>query len=377
MALVPPNLDDLTFDDIYNEALSRIPRYTPESTNYNDADPGITLVQLFAWMTDALVYRVNQVPELNYIKFLQLIGVNPNPAEPAHTELTFTLARTDVDTVIVPQGAQAAVAGSSPPVVFETDSALVALGAQLSNVLTFDGFDYIDATSANAPTAQPYQPFGPVAGAGSALLLGFSTPLTFTTAQVDLAVFTPPTSPTPLLADLAAAPVPPPATIAWEYYDGTAWRALVVVSDATLALTQSGHVVLQGPGGAAGQGKFGDVTRGAVLAPRAARRPVLRAAAAAAVRADQHRSGDRRADGQQRDGRRLQWPARAAVHARQLPGRRPRAAADRSRQLGRLDAGHGDDPRPVVGGPDRRRPDEPGQLGGVAGGRRLLRLGAR
>ena len=48
MPLAAPNLDDRTFDDIFDEARSRIPRYTPEWTNHNDSDPGITLLQLFA-----------------------------------------------------------------------------------------------------------------------------------------------------------------------------------------------------------------------------------------------------------------------------------------------------------------------------------------
>lgn len=261
MALVPPNLDDRTFDDLFAEARARIPRYTPEWTNFNESDPGTTLLQLFAWMTETLLYRVNQVPELNYIKFLQLIGVEPAPAQPARSELTFKLARTDVDTVIVPKGTQAAVAGTSPPVVFELDAALVALGAALAAVQTFDGFDYLDRTSANAAPGQPYAPFGPLARAGSALMLGFDSPLTFTTADIDLAVFVPPSSPTPLLADLAAAPVPLPASIVWEYWTGTAWQAMVGQGDTTRALTQSGHVVLRGPGGALPKASLGAVTK--------------------------------------------------------------------------------------------------------------------
>lgn len=259
MALVAPQLDDRTFDELYEEALSRIPRYTPEWTNYNDSDPGITLLQLFAWMTETLIYRVNQVPELNYIKFLHLIGIEPAQARPARTELTFTLARKDVDSLVVPKGTKVGVDGTSPPVVFETDSALVALGAVLSAVQVFDGFDYAEVTVSNLG-GQPYQPFGPLARIGSALMLGFDSPLPFTTADVDLAVFAASTEPRPLLADLAAAPLPLAATIAWEFWNGSAWQAAAVERDATRALTQSGHVVLRGPGAAAAKTTLGVVT---------------------------------------------------------------------------------------------------------------------
>jgi predicted phage baseplate assembly protein len=75
MPLTPPNLDDRQFADIVAEAKTLIPRYVPEWTNFNETDPGIALTELFAWMSEIIIYRLNQVPNLNYIKFLQLIGI--------------------------------------------------------------------------------------------------------------------------------------------------------------------------------------------------------------------------------------------------------------------------------------------------------------
>src|SRR5258708_12187847 len=79
MPLETPKLDDRRFQDIVDEAKSRIPRYCPEWTDHNVSDPGVALIELFAWMTDLLLYRVNQVPDRMYVKFLELIGV---PLEP-------------------------------------------------------------------------------------------------------------------------------------------------------------------------------------------------------------------------------------------------------------------------------------------------------
>src|SRR5438046_9796624 len=86
-----PKLDDRTYGDIVAEAMRLIPRYCPEWTNHNPSDPGITLVELTAWMTELILYRLNRVPEKNYLAFLDLIGVRLRSPQPAHTLLTFDL----------------------------------------------------------------------------------------------------------------------------------------------------------------------------------------------------------------------------------------------------------------------------------------------
>jgi len=74
-----PNLDDRKYDDIVEEAIRLIPQYCPEWTNFNRSDPGITLVQLFAWMTEMIIYRLNKVPDRNYLAFLNLMGIHRQP----------------------------------------------------------------------------------------------------------------------------------------------------------------------------------------------------------------------------------------------------------------------------------------------------------
>lgn len=87
------NLDDRTYKDLVDECILRIPRYCPEWTNYNASDPGITLVELFAWLTDQMLVRFNQVPRRNYIAFLELLGIRLQPPEPARTSITFYLTQ--------------------------------------------------------------------------------------------------------------------------------------------------------------------------------------------------------------------------------------------------------------------------------------------
>ena len=76
MSLPIPDLDDISFDDLMKEARALIPVYDKEWTNYNPSDPGITLLELFSWLCELVIYRINQVPDVNYGKFLKLLAVD-------------------------------------------------------------------------------------------------------------------------------------------------------------------------------------------------------------------------------------------------------------------------------------------------------------
>lgn len=83
MPLTSPPLDTRTYQDLLDEALARIPSHNPEWTNFNQSDPGVTLLESFAFLTENLLYRANQIPERNRRKFLQLLGQPLYPATPA------------------------------------------------------------------------------------------------------------------------------------------------------------------------------------------------------------------------------------------------------------------------------------------------------
>ena len=119
---------------------SRISRYTPEWkpvwSDLNDSDPGITMLQVFAWLGEMLAYRMNQVPALNYLKFLQLLGVELRAAEPAYAEISFQMKPAHPElTTIVPTGTQviAETEGGGPPLVFEATRALTVLRPRLTD----------------------------------------------------------------------------------------------------------------------------------------------------------------------------------------------------------------------------------------------------
>lgn len=83
MPLPDPSFDPRRYRDILSETLARIPVHTPEWNNFNDSDPGVTLLQLFSFIAESVVYRANQVPERNRQKFLRLLGIPMRPAQPA------------------------------------------------------------------------------------------------------------------------------------------------------------------------------------------------------------------------------------------------------------------------------------------------------
>lgn len=74
MSIPLPALADRTYDDLVEEARALIPSLAPEWTNHNPSDPGITLVELFAWLTEMMIYRVNRLPKVNTLAFLRLLN---------------------------------------------------------------------------------------------------------------------------------------------------------------------------------------------------------------------------------------------------------------------------------------------------------------
>ena len=251
-----PSIDDRRYDDIVNEIRTRIARYTPEWkpvwTDVNDSDPGITMVQVFAWLSEMLIYRMGKVPDLNYIKFLQLLGIELSPAESARAEITFpVLPSYSQSSLIIPMRSQVSAESSEDQslIVFETERSLVALRAAMDGVQVFDGYAYTDVSLENEEATQGFQPFGPLAKTDSALLLGFddSDPL----PQVELALFV-------LVAEQGSASkaydcglpdsaVYSSAELVWEYWSGSDWRALSLLKDETRAFTQTGFVYVKLP----------------------------------------------------------------------------------------------------------------------------------
>ncbi|MEE6258980.1 putative baseplate assembly protein [Plantactinospora sonchi] len=237
MSLPAPNLDDRRFQDIVDEAKRRIPRYCPEWTDHNVSDPGVALVELFAWMTEMTLYRLNQVPDRLYVKFLELVGVELFSAVPARADLLFTLTAPRAEPVRVPAGTQVSTerGGDEEPVVFLTDDDLRIVPPELVACLIQtegrfeDRWDDLrrEASAVRLfPTLRPDEAvyFGFAASAGANLLR--------------LAVATGPEG-------AGVDPRRPPRV--WEAWDGRDWRQVRILEDTSAGFNTPGQVTMLVP----------------------------------------------------------------------------------------------------------------------------------
>jgi hypothetical protein len=91
-----PALDDRTYDDFVADARALIPTLAPGWTDHNASDPGIVLVELFAWLAEMVLYRIDRVPETSYRTFLELLrGPRADTADPLDSLPVETLAIDD------------------------------------------------------------------------------------------------------------------------------------------------------------------------------------------------------------------------------------------------------------------------------------------
>jgi hypothetical protein len=90
MPLPAPILDDRSYQQLRDELVRRIPVYTPEWTDHNESDPGVTLLELFAFLGENLLFRFNQIPETTKLEYLRLLRIPMRPAEPARGMVAFT-----------------------------------------------------------------------------------------------------------------------------------------------------------------------------------------------------------------------------------------------------------------------------------------------
>jgi predicted phage baseplate assembly protein len=217
----PPKLDDRTFNDIVDEAISMIPRYAPEWTNHNPSDPGITLIELAAWMTDLLIYRLNQVPDKNYVAFLNLLGIKLRAPRAARALVRFTLVEGSVKQR-VPRGTQVSTpqATEEHSVTFETARDAIVCAAQPDRCFSY--FD--DSYSENSRYINPApgtvgQPFEVFAGAQRIERFMYLSDQRFGNAGEAslLRIFL--GTPERGGRDLAR-------LLEWQYWDGTRWKEL-------------------------------------------------------------------------------------------------------------------------------------------------------
>lgn len=242
MSLQTPNLDDRKFQDIVSEARSKIPLYCPNWTDYNLSDPGITIIELFAWMVDLLLYRLNRVPEKNYIKFMDMIGIHLEPPKPARVNVTFRLSAPQPEQVTIPQGTEIATVRTETQdaISFTTDNDFTIVTPTLSYALTtVDDDEFTDIITPLKNPDRTVSVFQEVPQENNALYLGYAE---------DLASHTLLLSFQSTLEGIGVNPQNPPWS--WEYWDGDyeKWSPMKLEEDTTGGFNANGQVIVHIPG---------------------------------------------------------------------------------------------------------------------------------
>ncbi len=235
MSLPAPNLDDRDFQSLVNEAKRMVQQRCPEWTDHNVSDPGVTLIETFAYMVDQLVWRLNKVPDRTYIKFLELIGLRLAPPSAARAPVTFWLSAPQEETITVPVGTEVATRrGEEEPVVFQTAGELAIVPCSLQTVAT-DAGDQVDRTETLLAN-QDFFAFAEVPEVGNCLYVGLSNPVPSCAVTLRFGCE---------IEGVGVDPRYPP--LAWEAWDGDSWVGCEVDEDETGGLNRDGDVVLHVP----------------------------------------------------------------------------------------------------------------------------------
>lgn len=171
MTLPSPRLDDKTFAQLMEDARKLIPRYAPKWTDHNTHDPGITFLELFAWLTELQRYYLDQVRDENFLKFLKLVGIRLKDVASATTDVKFYfIDRQELAPILVPQGTKLT---TNEQVIFETDASLLIVPDSLQKVISSSKLGRKDNRSAIDQQGLSFFAFGENAEAGSCLYIGF------------------------------------------------------------------------------------------------------------------------------------------------------------------------------------------------------------
>lgn len=234
MSLPTPNLDDRTWQDIVEEAKKLIPGFCPQWTDFNPSDPGMTLVELMAWMMEMLLYRLNRVPDKNYIKFMELMGIRLKTPQSASTWLVFEPAEGAEEELLPQVPANTLVSGvdsEGNTVTFETLEPMNLNHSHLTGVFTRINELYRDSTDDIIlhDAKSPIHLFDVRDEIPHALYLS-DPDLANAGNDYHFCILT--------SLDLVINPL----HTSWSYWDGQEWREVVPLKDETEGFSKSGAI---------------------------------------------------------------------------------------------------------------------------------------
>jgi len=240
MALPSPNLDDRRFQQLVDEAKRYVQQRAPEWTDHNVSDPGVTLIETFAYLVDQLLYRLNRVPDKNYTAFLDLLGIRLFPPAAAGAEVDFWLSAPQPEAVTLPAGTEVTTADgeAEEPVVFATTGELRIVPSELVRLVTAPRAGEQTDRTGELAEGRDVRCFQAAPQPGDALLFGLpaAVPRCIVAVRLDSRV-----------EGVGVDPRQPP--LAWEAWDGGRWQECETGADTTGGLNRPGEVIVYVPAG--------------------------------------------------------------------------------------------------------------------------------
>jgi hypothetical protein len=268
MGLKIPVIDDKDYAELIDDARREIPGYDASWTDHNIHDPGITFIELFAWLAESYIYQLDQITDAHLTKYLRLMGASPEPPKTASTLVKLrgvgnTRIPKSLNGTPIPTGAQIeAKYGSEPAEVFEVDKSITLTTAHIARVISEHQEGRTVGTDANQTDGLYFLAFGSEAERGSAMYLGFDSDPFAAASHLDLMVdfyeenLEPPASHGESNTEFAEPSVgfDPSVKLAWqwctnysEWYRPNAWSDLTVSRDETNRLYGGGLLRLDEP----------------------------------------------------------------------------------------------------------------------------------
>ena len=238
MVLPAPNLDDRRFQDLVDEAKRFIQQRCPEWSDHNLSDPGVTLVEVFAQMVDQVVYRLNRVPERNYLKFLDLIGLRRFPPASATVPVTFWLAAIPTEVRLFPAGIVVGTRRTEvdDAIEFTTSESGAVYPVEFQSVRASIEADRTRAFDDELVRGQGFGCFAAVPVPGNALYVGLTDAAPSNILVLELRC---------TIEGIGVDPLFPP--LVWEAWNGEVWEHCEIDRDTTGGINRDGEVILHLP----------------------------------------------------------------------------------------------------------------------------------
>lgn len=234
-----PNLDDQNYIDIVEAAKRRIPVIFPEWTDFNEHDPGITMLEAFAWLKEMQQYYLNRISDRTYENMLRLLGIEIQSAQPARTDVCF-----DDETVpeLLAKGSLARLENGTEYVsVQDFRKAPFTIGE------LYLGSDsgLVNATELLKDYGSGFYPFGSQLGAGDrSMYIGINN-VDKSRISDGITMMFEVTDRNPVPRNPFEEGASSPRDIVWEYSTADGFKECEIVRDETFALSFSGRITLR------------------------------------------------------------------------------------------------------------------------------------